>query len=68
MATLVTTISEVEVARRRNAVEAANASLRIEGMTISPRLKALNEEYIAGHIEADEVDKTVLSWYGLKQR
>jgi hypothetical protein len=68
MATQVVTISEVETARRRDAIEAANASLRIEGMTVSARMKALNEEFIAGHVKADEVRRTVLGWYSSKQR
>lgn len=45
-----TTISEEEQARRREAWRQANASIRIEGGTISPEFKALQERHIAGEI------------------
>ncbi len=66
MSTRITTISEAESAQRRSAVETANASLRISGFGTPARLDALNEEYIAGRIDEDVLQSTVLGWYGIK--
>jgi Antitoxin VbhA len=59
--------SNAETSKRRKAVRAANASLRISGFEVSARLNDLNEEYIAGRINEDELQSTVLGWYGLKK-
>jgi hypothetical protein len=46
MATPELTISEPESTRRRNAIDAANASLRLSGMEGVSSMKLLNQEYM----------------------
>lgn len=47
-------ISEEERARRRAAVDFARGSVRLEGITLSPDIEAINERYINGEISTDE--------------
>lgn len=50
-----TTLSRAEVKRRRQAAQAAEASLRLEGLTMSESAKALQERWIAGELDEEEV-------------
>ena len=46
--------SPVEQDRRRHAAKAAEHSLRLEGLMLSPLAKQLSEEVIAGRMTWDE--------------
>jgi hypothetical protein len=48
-------ISQEEQARRRYAVEQANAHNRIEGIVPNPQADPIYERWIAGAIDSDEV-------------
>jgi hypothetical protein len=67
MATHVANISETEIAQRRKEVRAATASLRLEGMQTPEHMDALTDDYVAGRIDAHEMQRTVLGWYGLTE-
>jgi hypothetical protein len=57
-------ISQEEQARRRYAVEQANAHNRIEGIASNPQADAIYERWIAGAIDSDEVTRLI---HGLPQ-
>jgi hypothetical protein len=48
-----------EQARRRHAVEQANAHNRIEGIFPNPAADAIYERWIAGDIDSDEVTRQI---------
>jgi Antitoxin VbhA len=60
------TISGAEAAVRRQAVESANASMRLSGMEMPADMRALDEEYTAGRLSLEEYGSTVRGWYGLR--
>ncbi|WP_296710896.1 antitoxin VbhA family protein [Rhodoblastus sp.] len=52
-------MSAEEQARRRHAVEQANAHNRIEGIMPNPGADAIYERWIAGEIDSDEVTRQI---------
>lgn len=48
-------LTEEEQAKRRESWRQANASIRIEGGTISPEVKMLQERHIRGEITRGEL-------------
>lgn len=49
---------------RAEAVRAAVASARIEGVVITAETQALFDEYVSGTLDCDETVKRVLTMYG----
>lgn len=49
--------------QRRRDAESTLASLRIEGLEISPAAQAISDRYVAGEITVDQVVEEILSLY-----
>lgn len=49
---------------RAEAVRAAVASARIEGVAVTPETQAVFEEYAAGALDGDEMMERILGMYG----
>jgi hypothetical protein len=58
-------ISVEEMDRRREEVDYARGSVRLEGFVISPLVEDLNRKYIEGDITGKELTAAVLSHYKL---
>ncbi|HLJ63407.1 MAG TPA: antitoxin VbhA family protein [Stellaceae bacterium] len=54
-------ISVEEVARRRRECDEANASLRLEGLAMSPAAREIRELWITGQITGDELTARILA-------
>ncbi len=57
-------ISDADLARRRDAVRFAIANTRIEGLTVSPEAEALFERWARGEIDDDDLMNQTLQRYG----
>jgi PHD/YefM family antitoxin component YafN of YafNO toxin-antitoxin module len=56
-------VYEELVARRRDAVAQAEASVRAEGGQPSPQAKIIIDEWVHGHISADEMEERIVDIY-----
>jgi len=58
-------IDAAESARRAEAVKQSAGQLRMEGMHASTHLSALEEQYVAGEIEIEDMIASVKSRHGM---
>ena len=52
------------IARRRNAVAQATASVRAEGLEPSPRSEVIIDRWVHGEISAQEMEDQLAAYYG----
>jgi len=55
--------TEMNRAERERIVRTAAAENRLEGLNSTPRLKALDDDFINGRISFEEYQETILSWH-----
>lgn len=53
--------------RRRNAAAQAAASVRAEGLTPSAAVEVIIEQWVHGHLSAQEMEQQVAALYGLPE-
>jgi hypothetical protein len=59
------TITEAERARRKEAIDFARGSVRLEGFHLGPDVEELNRRYIAGEMSSDEHSAAIRKSCGL---
>jgi hypothetical protein len=58
-------INEAERARRKEAIDFARGSVRLEGFVLDPETEKLNARYVAGEITREEVTREILRMSGI---
>lgn len=59
------TISEVERAKRKEAIDFARGNVRLEGFILDEATERLNARYVAGELTSEELTREILRISGI---